>query len=316
MKTVTTLITVLFFAFLTQTRAQGVLGAEITYSHIGANAYSFYITVYSDTIINTVAYDFGGGFSDNLALSSTQVSPGKYIGTGQFSHTFPGPGSYVCNVTTPFWTPSVTNITNAGSQQLVTGCTLGIGPFFTSNNSVMFNNSQFNTSYSFGTYTHDMQVVNTDADSLGFSLEPVIATGYTFPSPAGVNNAGVVYVSASSTGLYALSVKVTEYKESTPGQFVEVGSVTRTMTIDQAMTGVEENEDETFTISPNPASDFISFPQGSYSVVVFDASGQMVLQLQNVNTQLDVRSLPAGNYVVSVLNNATGNYSQHKLIKQ
>lgn len=75
---------------------------------------------------------------------------------------------------------------------------------------------------------------------------------------------------------------------------------------DYSPAGIEEAEDDTFTIFPNPASTeiHVHFPGSSAQVTasIYDITGRLLIQqsLDHHNSNMDIRSLPAGFYTVTL----------------
>lgn len=322
MKIIKTLLLAGFWAFLTPANAKGLLGVDLTYTHGGGYAYSFTISIYSDSALNMALIDFGTNNNyDTVAIPQSQIQVGKYYGSATVTHIFPGPGTYNINIVAPNWTSSIDNITHSPTQVFYANGKLVISPFITANESVLFGASQLSVSTVGSFYTHDLQVNNPDSDSLVYTIFPLVAAGYLLPSQMGgsesISASGMLQVSFPANGFYTIGLRVSDYRETNPGQYILVGEAFRVMTIEANTVGLTESTFTNWLVYPNPATDYIQFPQNeSYDVLVFDMQGKQVLQQRAVNDKLNITMLAAGTYSLYAVNNKNGNGSAVKFTKQ
>ncbi|MFI5203656.1 MAG: T9SS type A sorting domain-containing protein [Flavobacteriales bacterium] len=314
MRALKVFITVGFCGFLTNIYSLGIIGGDLTYSYVSGNTYQVTIGLYSDSLLTAVEVEFGDGSNDTVPITQSMIQIGKYYGSFSVAHTYPGAGTYILTIGTINWTSSILNIPNSQNELFELTGQIKISPFFTGNSSVSFGSSQLNVNYAGGFYYHDLQISNPDSDSLAFSFASIPATGYLFPSQMGgtetISTAGILQTSMSINGLFALAINITEIREMGPGQYFDVGSVMRIITIDGTFTSVSENEKQTWVVYPNPSSGLVYLPDGNstYDVLVHDMQGKIYIQQNRVKNQLDVNALAAGNYIMRLLNTSTGEW--------
>jgi hypothetical protein len=312
-------IAVVFCAFLTQIRAQGVTGADISYMYAGGTI-ACSLAVVSDIPIDTVYLNSGSGSFDTIPFSQSQQG-GEYNGFIIINYTFPGPGTYTLEAKIPYWVPSISNMTASGTQTVNLSGEVVVSPLLDPNHSSQWGYFPNNVQQGGGTYIHDPGYTSVDNfDSIVYSVLPVDASGYLFPSQMGGSESasnGVISVTPVINGLYAVGIRVTEYKEVAPGQFLYTGYTERVIVIDATSMGVSELNTMHWTIYPNPSNGSIRLPENAtFDILVFDILGKQVMQQQKAAQQLNVSKLPAGNYTVCILNNADGNWKTGKFVKE
>lgn len=81
---------------------------------------------------------------------------------------------------------------------------------------------------------------------------------------------------------------------------------------------VEEASFESFSFYPNPTKDVINIQlnnnQAIQQLEVFDVTGKSILTSKNTESQLDVRHLKSGNYILKV--QLENSYQSFKFIKE
>ncbi|MBR6161045.1 MAG: T9SS type A sorting domain-containing protein [Bacteroidales bacterium] len=110
--------------------------------------------------------------------------------------------------------------------------------------------------------------------------------------------AGTYNVTYSAPGYYSKTMTLTVGTHATLWQDVALVPVTY---------GVEDHDTSPFTISPNPATDYVvlSTPEGisvDLSVELYDLSGRLMktVPMKGTSFRLDVSDLPAGVYMVKI----------------
>lgn len=85
--------------------------------------------------------------------------------------------------------------------------------------------------------------------------------------------------------------------------------------LSRLQTGVSEISNETVSIYPNPAQDYIFVSENYQSLSIFNVNGSQVLFVQDNQTQIDVSNLSSGVYFIQ-MNTLEGNLKQSKFIKK
>ncbi|MFN8286223.1 MAG: T9SS type A sorting domain-containing protein [Chitinophagales bacterium] len=75
---------------------------------------------------------------------------------------------------------------------------------------------------------------------------------------------------------------------------------------DYIVSGIQENAVSTFTISPNPASDFITvsnLPRDAKAYIIFNGLGELTAKgvVSKESEQINLQNLPAGNYYLQII---------------
>jgi hypothetical protein len=76
---------------------------------------------------------------------------------------------------------------------------------------------------------------------------------------------------------------------------------------------LNSNKEKGISYYPNPAKDIIQFREAVNHVEIYNMSGQLILDKQKVGNELDISSLPVGNYLITINQEAL---SSQPLIKQ
>jgi uncharacterized surface protein with fasciclin (FAS1) repeats len=82
----------------------------------------------------------------------------------------------------------------------------------------------------------------------------------------------------------------------------------------ESFLGIHENETLTFSVYPNPAQNEIKVAGVEGNISITDMSGKMLISTQLNNSAIDISTLSAGSYIISVANN--GKSGKQLLIKQ
>ena len=83
---------------------------------------------------------------------------------------------------------------------------------------------------------------------------------------------------------------------------------------------VNQVKNDTFSVYPNPANDFINVKLNNPAMVIsqagiYDLSGKLILNSNFANQMIDVKALATGSYLL-VLKDAEGNSFSQKIIKK
>ena len=236
------------------------------------------------------------------------------------THTFPGPGTYIISCTDPNRVDGIINIPNNQTAMRLQD-TLVINPFFNPcNSSPLFLNYGVDTAMSGICRIYDCGAVDPDGDSLSYALVPPkddsgAVAGYWFPPGTSINPitgdftwCSPPYLAPPGIAPFNFAIGISEWRKI-GSTLYKIGTVLREIEIivNQCNPSAGINEmtnDEAFTVSPNPSSDFITLqtiktPLGSYNAALYDFTGKMVFQKSSIEEK---------NYSISTLEFNNGIY--------
>ncbi|PCJ27647.1 MAG: hypothetical protein COA97_03245 [Flavobacteriales bacterium] len=230
-------------AFATHNRA-----GEITFVHDSGLTYTITVTTYTDVGPGVVADrpKLEIRWGDNSPLDSigrvSEVFLGNDIKKNVYiaQHTYPGPkpGAYIISVTDPNRNANIVNIINSVNVVFYIQTELYINPFIGSpNNSPVLLNPPIDNACVGAIYIHNPGAVDTDGDSLYYTLQQSLKEGgqpipnYQFPLASNfitINNftGDLIWDSPVNIGEYNVAILVEEFRN---GQ--KYGSILRDMQI-------------------------------------------------------------------------------------
>lgn len=228
---------------------------EITYVHLGGTKYGFTVSTCTKTSSPAdrpeLEIVWGDGTVDTIpriqvipAGSGLDAQQNLYYG----EHVYPGPGTYVIEIYDPNRNGGVINIANSVNEPFCIISTLVISPFFTPNNSVQLADCPCPEFGCVGQpYCYNVAASDADGDSLSFELVPcrggsncafmAIPFTYQYPNAFGgsINldpvSGTFCWTSPQIQGEYNIAIIIHEWRKVGPGQYFEMGSVTRDMQI-------------------------------------------------------------------------------------
>lgn len=302
------LILFLMLIFPFTINATHIRGGEITYQWFGGHTYKFLVAVYDNNfsgIDTLLELTYGDGELDTLPLISILVNSGVYKCTYESIHTFPGPGFYSLACELPTWSTNILNVINSVNVSFQNTTTLNIDPFISiGNNSVVYQSNHWDVSINSGSIIHDPMTLDPDGDSLVYSLIPCggmsLGSVYNFPN---VVAGGTVqldqfgtfqYNNLSSSGLYAVNLRVEEWKYG-----ILRGVSNRQMLFDWIVSDIDEiDPDETVFYSQSDNEITINSEEILESVKVFDVTGKLLFSSVNINTNSLVIPASKGLFIV------------------
>lgn len=229
----------LFSFLMTSGAASGILGGEITYTHVSGLTYQINATLYTKIFFSYPSIDsvfITDGSSMTLFRDSYTDFPGDIRESHyQATHTFTGAGIYQIYLIMPSRLGNIANIPNSFFTPFNLNSELRISAFCP-NISVTFPDKPIFYAQKNRVYTQNINVLNPDHDSLSFQLvdclgennQPIpdyfFPTGFSIDPVSGEISSGGLPDSAC---IYDLAVKITEWKNG-----VQVGSVLRDYVVD------------------------------------------------------------------------------------
>lgn len=320
-------------------QAQHARGGEITYSCQGGLEYQFQLTIWADSITNTIAVndtlyvDFGDGNTLTLLTTDAQQCnnlatslPSGYSQINQLRwtlvHTYSnpgGPGGYPVSAAFTGRIPAISNISNSEGSTIYLHASVYADP------SIGTNSCPFSSSVSAYLFFPVLSQSNyfafnysdPDGDSLSFSFLPSAATGYTFPDIAGGGTLSIDAVTGlvswnnpNQQGVYNVTVRIEQWK-SFSGTPVLVGLADQEIEfVVDVSNGIEENNAPAFSVFPNPASGQLNLEFDASgncaTILIVNSLGQIVFEKpvenagKKMRMRLDVSALDAGIYTVII----------------
>lgn len=226
---------------------------EITYTHV--SGFTYFVTITTYTKLSSITADrdsleinWGDNTGDTLVRTFSQnlmaqdIKINKYTGT----HTYPGFGTYILNMTDPNRVASILNINggNSVNEAFYLEDTLKIldPAFYGYNSSPVLLNPPIDYACPCKTFVHNPNAYDADGDSLAFSFTipkkapGVFVTNYVDPNMIGgscgtlfnINNATgeVTWSKPDMQGIYNIAILIREYRNG-----FEIGTMIRDMQI-------------------------------------------------------------------------------------
>ncbi len=154
-------------------------------------------------------------------------------------------------------------------------------------------------------YSEELDKVNiswTDnaGDETGFIVEKSLNNGDNYQNVQELSANATSFIDESPGQAYQIIYRIKAYTETDTSQ-----ALAGTVIVDNATTVNITGEDvqNTISIYPNPANDFIHIPSTSKeleNITIFDLSGKQHLTHNNPTSKIDISSLKAGWYIVQI----------------
>ncbi len=297
--------------FYNTSRAQALIGGELTYSLDGAIV-TFYVTTYSLNAPNSEAWlEYGDGGSSFPELTSVMINDSVYQNYGSASHIFFASGTYLVSCKADKLIGDVRNIEDAGTKILYMDILFYNNIDFI-NTPPLHTTSIFDFEITDDCYvTHDESASDAEGDSLVYTnslFEVYGGDDYSsWPESTdsiGFADSGLFYWrNAVYRDLYALQFETKEYRDG-----ILVSETVRKI-ITPVNCGIVSNTDyvnPTINIFPNPVSDVlhVQLPFNNvYTYSIFDSTGRLVTRNTNNTTTCDVQHLSPGLYILVIQQN-------------
>ncbi len=238
---------ILFFLFAVQAYATHNRAGEITYTHVSGLTYEITVTTYTKNSSPADRPKLEIYWGDNTPLDSIdRISNVLLVLGGDIrknvyvaQHTYPGPNPapYVIQVEDPNRNQGILNIPNSVNVIFYIESALYINPFSGINNSPMLLNPPIDNACVGSVYIHNPGAVDTDGDSLYYSLVASTKEGgqpipnYQFPSASNfiiIDNftGDLIWDSPMFQGEYNVAILIEEFRGG-----AKIGSVLRDMQI-------------------------------------------------------------------------------------
>ena len=227
-------------AFATHNRA-----GEITFVHITGLTYGITITTYTKDSSPADRPKLEIRWGDNSPLDSIPRISDQLLGNDikknvyYEEHTYPGPSpsAYIISVEDPNRNAGILNIPNSVNVVFYLQTELYINPFMGINNSPVLLNPPIDNACVGSIYIHNPGAVDSDGDSLYYSLQQSLKEGgqfipnYQFPQASNfitINNftGDLVWDSPISQGEYNVAILIEEFRNG-----FMIGSILRDMQI-------------------------------------------------------------------------------------
>lgn len=292
-----------------QTYSQDISGSYITTKRVSTNTYSFNVNLFTDASQNlarpTITVNFGNGDSAAFNLSSSTTSGGINLKTYSGTYTYPNAGLYQAWHLSKFRIPNIKNMTNSQTQNIATMAFIMENNFIQSNTAPIISQLPINLSPSGNQITYNPGFSDLDGDSLSYSLYNCYGSNYYTPSNASVDPVTGTFQFADSIGLYAFSIKISEWRKNLSQQYTVIGTTQMDFTINMTgAIGLVENGKQiknVFTY-PNPATNVLNISCDiceNSSIEILNNLGQKVLQT-NYADKISIADLPSGIYFLKL----------------
>lgn len=239
------IIYILLLLFSVQAYATHNRAGEITYTHVSGLTYEITVTTYTKASSQADRPKIEIYWGDSTPLDSidriSDVLLGNNIKKNVYiaRHTYPGPNPtpYVIQVEDPNRNADIENIPNSVNVVFYIQTELYINPFAGVNNSPMLLNPPIDNACVNTIYIHNPGAVDTDGDSLYYSLQQSLKEGgqpipnYQFPPASnfitiGAYTGDLVWDSPMTLGEFNVAILIEEFRDG-----FKIGSVLRDMQI-------------------------------------------------------------------------------------
>lgn len=236
---------ILLILFSLQAYATHNRAGEITFTHVAGLTYEITVTTYTYTQSPADRPKLEIKWGDNSPLDSidrtSNVNLGNDITKNVYiaQHTYPGPSPtpYIISVEDPNRNADIENIPNSVNVVFYIQTELYINPFVGVNNSPQLLNPPIDYACVGSIYVHNPGAVDTDGDSLYYTLSQSLKEGgqlipnYQFPAASNfitIDNftGDLVWDSPIAAGEYNVAILIEEYRNG-----YKIGSILRDMQI-------------------------------------------------------------------------------------
>jgi hypothetical protein len=321
----------LIFLFLSfPAIAANISGGDISVNCLGGNTEQFIIRIWGNhfSVADSLQMDLGNNtvsYSDQSAFSITSLAPNfpndseiKWV----FTHTYPGPGTYVISAYYQNRDAGIANVPNSGSTVFTLMTDLTLDPAIGCNNSPVITNPNLIEWATVGSnFNYGSGAFDPDSDSISFSVGPCLDTngiiaGYTLPDVLAGGNFSIDAVNGNISwnvpglqGKFNVVISIDQWKLFPNGQRYDIGSTMREVQLNVGTgAGIREQNLFAFSFFPNPvsASDDIHFQfkkPGNYTIKIFGADGKTVFENSmycEITQPVNLPLLAEGIYFLSV----------------
>ncbi len=308
-------ILILFILTSFSSIGQDILGGEIITTHVSGYTYQATVSIYTKTsisgndstiLINTLPVPVTPTFLFN------NVTKWSYT----FQQTFSGVGTYIISAKDSSRIANIMNITGSATETIFLQKSIIINPFIGINNSPQMLSSPIDITINAGKFIHNPIAVDSDGDSLAYSLVPASASNYSFPVGAFIDSITGIFSMPVATGAYAVAIKIDEWRSG-----IVIGSTVRELTIDSNLvTSVSEKQiQENITVFPNPTSTHfkINGLNKSYNLTIYNSLGQQLYSEDNASDsskKIDVSQFKSGLIFIRI--ESEGEIITRKILKE
>ncbi len=302
------LIFIFFFSSFCA-NSQDILGGEINVTHISGLTYNISIFLYTKTSIggndsiievtNDSFIFFLSGTSTNLV---NDVTEWEY----SFTNTYLTSGTYSITVKDSFRITNITNITNSSTEKIFLQKDIIINPFWGANSSPILQSKPTSIFINGSNFFYNLNATDPDNDSLSYSLVPVSASNYSFPTGALIDSITGTFTMPGAFGSYAIGIKIDEWRVG-----VNIGTTVREMIIDSNLiTSIKiEGEIGNIKIFPNPNSGLFKIElngiNGRVEVSIFNIVGEQIFSKNQNGSNIlnvDISNQSKGIYLLKIIN--------------
>lgn len=292
-----------------QIYSQDILSSYITTKKISTNTYSFSITVFVEASLNlarpTVTVNFGDGDSTVFNLVSSSTSSNVALKTYSGTHTYASGGVYQVWSLSGLRVPNIKNITSSQNQNMATIARIYNNNFIQYNSAPVISQLPINLSSSGNQVIYNPGFSDPDGDSLSYSLENCYGSNYYIPGNANLDPVTGTFQFSDSIGLYAFSIKTTEWRKNTSNLYSVVGTTQMDFTINMSNNiGIEEQarKIKNLFVYPNPATNTLIIPVNECKncfIEIYNSLGEKILQT-NYSDKITISNLPPGLYFITL----------------
>ena len=239
------LLYILSFLISAQTYATHNRAGEITFTHVSGLTYEITVATYTYSLSPADRPKLEIKWGDNSPLDSidrvSNINLGNDIIQNIYvaQHTYPGPSPipYVISVEDPNRNANINNIPNSVNVVFYIQSTLYINPFVGVNNSPQLLNPPIDNACVGSVYIHNPGAVDTDGDSLYYTLAQSLKEGgqaipnYQYPAASNfitIDNftGDLIWDSPILQGEYNVAILIEEFRDG-----YKIGSILRDMQI-------------------------------------------------------------------------------------
>ncbi|MCB0402335.1 MAG: gliding motility-associated C-terminal domain-containing protein [Flavobacteriales bacterium] len=239
------IVYILFLLFALPALATHNRAGEITFTHVTGLTYEITVTTYTKDSSPADRPKLEISWGDSSPLDSIDRISNIYLGNDirknvyVAQHTYPGasPIPYTISVEDPNRNQGVLNIPNSVNVVFYLETKLFINPFMGVNNSPQLLNPPIDNACVGSIYVHNPGAVDTDGDSLYYSLSQSLKEGgqnipnYQFPAASNfitINNftGDLIWDSPIAQGEYNVAILIEEFRDG-----YKIGSLLRDMQI-------------------------------------------------------------------------------------